>query len=101
MDNPYSRSIRYNDPGEMIKVTQVKANDDFTLDLKFSDGSVKRFDVKPYLKYGVFVELRDLDYFKKVKLAFGTIQWPNEQDIAPDTLFLEGTVHDSVNEQFR
>ena len=85
----------------MIKVTQVKANDDFTLDLKFSDGSVKRFDVKPYLKYGVFVELRDLDYFKKVKLAFGTIQWPNEQDIAPDTLFLEGTVLDSVNEQFQ
>ena len=80
----------------MIKVTQVKANDDFTLDLKFSDGSVKRFDVKPYLKYGVFAELSDLSYFKKVKLAFGTIQWPNEQDIAPDTLFLEGTPLDAL-----
>jgi len=85
----------------MIKVTHVKANDDFTLDLKFSDGSVKRFDVKPYLKYGVFAELSDLGYFKKVKLAFGTIQWPNEQDIAPDTLFLEGTVLDSFSEQFK
>ena len=79
----------------MIKVTNVKANDDFTLDLKFSDGSVKRFDVKPYLKYGVFAELSELSYFKKVTLAFGTIQWPNKQDIAPDTLFLEGTLLDS------
>ena len=82
----------------MIKVVDVRANNDFTLDLKFSDGSVKRFDVKPYLKYEVFTELNDFNYFKKVKLAFGTIQWPNEQDIAPDTLFLEGTLLDSANQ---
>jgi Protein of unknown function (DUF2442) len=82
----------------MIKVVDVRANNDFTLDLKFSDGSVKRFDVKPYLKYEVFTELNDFNYFKKVKLAFGTIQWPNEQDIAPDTLFLEGTPLDSANQ---
>jgi Protein of unknown function (DUF2442) len=85
----------------MIRVVDVKANDDFTLDLKFSDGSIKRFDVKPYLKYGVFTELNDLNYFKKVKLAFGTIQWPNEQDIAPDTLFLEGTLLDSANQNLQ
>jgi len=85
----------------MIRVVDVKANDDFTLDLEFSDGSVKRFDVKPYLKYGVFTELSDLNYFKKVKLAFGTIQWPNEQDIAPETLFLEGTLTDSANQRFQ
>lgn len=85
----------------MIKVVDVRANDDFTLDLKFSDGSVKRFDVKPYLKYEVFTELNDFNYFKKVRLAFGTIQWPNEQDIAPDTLFLEGTLLDSANQQFQ
>jgi hypothetical protein len=85
----------------MIKVVDVRANDDFTLDLKFSDGSVKRFDAKPYLKYGIFTELNDLSYFKKVKLAFGTIQWPNEQDIAPETLFLEGALIDSASDRFR
>jgi Protein of unknown function (DUF2442) len=74
----------------MIKVVAIKANDDYTLDLKFNDGSVKRFDVKPYLKYEAFKELKDLAYFKQVALAFGTAQWPHEQDIAPDTLFIEG-----------
>jgi Protein of unknown function (DUF2442) len=74
----------------MIKVVAVKANDDYTLDLKFNNGSVKRFDVKPYLKYEVFRELNDLSYFRQVTLAFGTVQWPHEQDISPDTLFLEG-----------
>jgi len=84
----------------MIKVTAVRANEDYTLDLRFSDGSVKRFDVKPYLKYDVFKELQDLTYFKQVKLAFGTVQWPHEQDIAPETLFVEGvtTIDSHVNQ---
>lgn len=73
----------------MIKVTEAKANDDFSLDLKFSDGRRKRFDVKPYLDYEVFKQLKDLNYFKRIKIAFGTVQWKDEQDISPDTLYLE------------
>jgi hypothetical protein len=74
----------------MNKVTAVRANDDFSLDLQFNDGSVKRFDAKPYLDYEVFRELKDLNYFKRVGVAFGTAQWPHEQDISPETLYLEG-----------
>lgn len=73
----------------MNKVIAVKANDDFSLDLNFNDGTVRRFDAKPYLNYPVFRELNDLSYFKQVRLAFGTVQWPNEQDISPETLYLE------------
>ncbi len=73
----------------MIKVTEAKANDDFSLDLKFSDGKRKRFDVKPYLDYEVFKPLKDLNYFKRIKIAFGTVQWTDEQDISPETLYLE------------
>jgi hypothetical protein len=72
------------------KVIAVTANSDFSLDLEFNDGSVKRFDAKPYLDYEVFRELKDLDYFKQVRIAFGTVQWPHEQDISPETLYLEG-----------
>ena len=73
----------------MNKVVAVTANEDFSLDLKFNDGSQKRFDAKPYLDYEVFRELKDLAYFKRVSLAFGTVQWPHEQDISPETLYLE------------
>ena len=38
----------------MIKVTEARANDDFSIDLKFSDGKTKRFDARPYLDRGVF-----------------------------------------------
>lgn len=76
----------------MIKVVAVEANDDYSLSLKFSDGSFKRFDVKPYLNLGVFRELKNLDYFKLARVAFGTVQWPNEQDISPDTLYIDGVI---------
>jgi len=75
----------------MKKVTAVKANDDFSLELTFDDNSVRRFDAKPYLDIGIFTELKDIDYFKQVRIAYGTVQWPHEQDISPDTLYLEST----------
>ncbi len=74
----------------MNKIIAVKANDDHSLDLKFSDGKVKRFEVTPYLEFGIFQELKDLNYFKRVRLALNTVQWPNDQDFSPDTLYLEG-----------
>jgi hypothetical protein len=73
----------------MKKVIAATANDDFTLDLEFNDGSARRFDAKPYLEIGIFRELKNLDYFKNIRLAFGTVQWQNEQDFAPETLYIE------------
>jgi hypothetical protein len=74
----------------MKKVVKAKAEDDFSLILEFNDGSVKRFDAKPYLDYEVFTPLKNLDYFKRIEIAFGTVQWADGQDISPDTLYLEG-----------
>ena len=81
----------------MKKVIAVKANDDFTLDLQFNDGSRRRFDTTPYLNSGVFTELKDLRYFQQVRIAFGTVQWPHEQDISPDTLYLESVPLNETN----
>jgi hypothetical protein len=76
----------------MEKVISARANDDFTLDLGFSDGTLRRFDIKPYLDKGIFRELKDISYFKRFQLAFGTVQWENEQDIAPETLYAESKI---------
>lgn len=74
----------------MKKVIKAKAENDFSLILEFNDGCIKCFDVKPYLGYEVFKPLKDLNYFKQIKIAFGTVQWQDEQDISPETLYLEG-----------
>ena len=72
------------------KVIEVKANKDYTLLLTFSNNDMRRFDVKPYLKFGDFTELKDLSLFMSVRPFMGSIQWSNELDFSPDTLYEEG-----------
>ncbi|AKC62825.1 Protein of uncharacterised function (DUF2442) [Clostridium sporogenes] len=45
------------------------------------------FDMKPYLNKGIFKELKDTSMFKSVKVSFDTIEWENEADIDPETLY--------------
>ena len=68
------------------RVKAVTPNDDFTLTLEFTYGEVGIYDSSPLLDFGVFKELRDIHYFKQVCVVNGTVSWPNEQDICPDTL---------------
>jgi hypothetical protein len=71
------------------RVIEVKPEKDFSLMLTFSNGELKRFDVKPYLGIGIFKELKDLSLFNSVKPLLGSIQWANGVDLCPDTLYLE------------
>ena len=71
------------------RVTNVKPEQDFTLLITFSNGEIKKFDVKPYLEIGIFKELKDLSIFNSVKPCLGSIQWANGVDLCPDTLYLE------------
>lgn len=73
----------------MVKFTGVKPLDDYELELTFSTGEVRLFDVKPYLDKGIFTELKDPSYFRAVRLAFGSVAWPNEQDFGPESLYVE------------
>ena len=73
----------------MIKVTDLKVLADYRLELSFNTGKTRVFDVGPYLDKGIFTELRDPSYFRSVRLAFGSIAWPNEQDFGPESLYVE------------
>lgn len=70
-------------------VVKVKPLDDYKLYVEIEDGRKGIFDMTPYLDKGVFKELKDISYFKQVSILFGAITWPNEQDIAPETLLAE------------
>ena len=72
------------------KVRSVKAIEEYKLVIEFSNNEFKEFDVTPYLDKGIFVELKNESYFKQVRVAFGSIEWPNGQDFCKDTLYLLG-----------
>ena len=69
------------------KAIEVKALEDYILEIKFSNGELKRFDVKPYLNHKVFEQLKEIDMFNTVKVAGLSVQWKNGADICPDELY--------------
>lgn len=71
-------------------VVSVQPTEDYKLIVGFDNSDTKLFDVSPYLDKGIFQELKDISYFKRVSVAFGSIEWPNEQDFSYDTLYLLG-----------
>ena len=51
------------------------------------DNETKIFDVKPYLDTGLFKTLKDENFFKRVKVSYDTIEWPNGIDLDPEILY--------------
>lgn len=71
------------------RVSTVKPTNDYKLHLVFSNGEEGIYDCQGLLNFGVFVELQDKSYFQKVAVLHGTVVWPHDQDICPDTLYLD------------
>ncbi len=70
-------------------VNIVKPKPEYKIYVEIEDGRKGLFDLKPYLNKGVFKELKNINYFNQVGILFGAVTWPNEQDIAPETLINE------------
>jgi hypothetical protein len=71
------------------RIINVKPENNYMLRLWFTNGEVRRFDVKPYLGKGVFKELKDPSIFNSVRPFLGSVQWANDADFCPDTLYLD------------
>lgn len=85
------------------KITDVKANDNFTLTLTFDNGEVRMYDAAPLLQPAtVFAPFRDLENFRRVYLddchcicwdidpnVDSNIVWNNKVDLCPDTCYVD------------
>jgi len=60
---------------------------DYCLLVTFSNGEKRVFDVKPYLEFKPFNELKTTTIFNTVKTAGLSIEWIHGQDICPDELY--------------
>lgn len=69
------------------KIISVVTFDDFTLFIKFDDGVEKKVDIKPFIGKGVSSALKDIAYFKDVRLTDGFIHWENGFDFCPNFLY--------------
>jgi hypothetical protein len=71
-------------------LTEASPVGDYTVRVRFEDGTTGEVNLSYLLEYGgVFEPLRDPGFFRQLRVdpEGGTIVWPNDADIAPETLY--------------
>jgi len=74
------------------KVTQVKALQDYKLELRFEDGKGGVVDLSRLAGKGVFAVWNDYKAFERVRIGgSGELVWNDQIDLCPDSLYLQAT----------
>lgn len=71
----------------LLDVVRVEAKPDYTLVLEFENGEQRVFDMAPLMDKKPFVQLKGSPLFMKASVDYGTVVWPGNIDIAPETLY--------------
>lgn len=72
---------------DLLDVTSVESTADYGLVLAFENGERRRFDMTPLLRSKPFVELQAQQRFAQARVEYGTVVWPGDIDVAPETLY--------------
>ncbi len=73
----------------MIWVEEAKYLQDYSIWIKFNDGSAGTVDLRETI-FGdhrpIFLELKDIEKFKRFRVDLDTVVWDNGLDLAPEYL---------------
>ena len=70
-------------------VKKVDAHEDYTLSIVFDNGQNGILDMNPILDFGVFQRIKDYSKFKRVRVAFDTIEWDCGIDLDPEFIYVK------------
>lgn len=70
-----------------LDVVNVTPREDFQLDLIFANHECRRFDMRPLLVMKPWSRIASPAVFSRVRVEYGTVIWPGEIDVAPETLY--------------
>lgn len=71
---------------DLYDVVTVKATEDYKLKLKFENGEDRLFDMNNIINKRPFDRLKG-SIFMAARVEYGTVVWPGNIDIAPETLY--------------
>ena len=78
------------------RVAYLEVLSGFRLHVRFNDGTDGTVELAGFLSSasaGIFAALRDENLFRQAQLRLGTVVWPNDLDLAPDTIYREIKEH--------
>lgn len=71
------------------KTISAKPLDNYKVAVVFNNGQRGIFDCKYLLDYEMSASLADYSLFNQVRVEHGTLCWPNDIDVAPETVWKE------------
>jgi hypothetical protein len=71
----------------LLDVVKVATGPGYQLLLEFENGEKRIFDMTPYMDKKPFLQLKGSPLFAKAYVDYGTVVWPGNIDIAPETLY--------------
>ena len=79
----------------MLRIRSAEPLSGRTLRLTLNDRSIVERDITDLLQGPVFERLAvDDELFRKVRVRYGTVEWPGDVDIAPETMIWGATLPD-------
>ena len=95
-----TESIQDSAPGVIPRapwrVVEIHTLPGYRFSVKFVDGTTGEIDMSRLVmsdSAGIFAQLRDPVLFAKAYVEYGTVVWPGEIDLAPDTMYDEIKKH--------
>ena len=83
----------------MLRIRSVETLEDYWLRLTLSDGTAIEREVSDLLRGPVFERLRtDYAEFRRARVRHGTVEWPGDLDLAPETLIWNGPPRHDASE---
>lgn len=70
------------------RVVAVEAEPDYSIIVTFNNGEIKKYDLKQLFDVPMYKTLPGI--YKAARVEYGTVVWPGDIDISPDTLYLRG-----------
>lgn len=71
----------------LIDVVSVHTCPEFQLEIEFQNGERRQFDMRPLLAMKPWNRVSTPALFARARVEYGTVVWPGEIDIAPETLY--------------
>ena len=71
----------------LLDVVSVNVHPGYRLRLEFENGERRLFNMTPCMDKKPFNRLKDSPIFNCAHVDYGTVVWPGNIDIAPETLY--------------
>jgi hypothetical protein len=79
----------------LLDVTHVTVQPDFTLFLEFENGERRSFNMGIYIDQKPWTKLKSGNMFQGAFVENGTVVWPGNIDIDPETLYERSVLLDN------